>query len=174
MTHPGVGPLTGLAFALVIGPLERFRCGKQIGSYLGLIPCEDSSAANNGWDTSASKATRFPCVHHLYEISTALRPPRKVRLRCLHRRREERGYAPATLAKRDTAASTLIQATVTVCTRWIRRMASGEAICSIEAIHDITALYSHASRSKTSGTCRVPLADPQAHRPRMRQQQEHQ
>jgi transposase len=44
MTHPGVGPLTGLAFALIIEPAERFRCGKQIGSYLGLIPCEDSSA----------------------------------------------------------------------------------------------------------------------------------
>ena len=44
MTHPGVGPITGLAFVLVIGNPERFRCGKQIGSYLGLIPSEDSSA----------------------------------------------------------------------------------------------------------------------------------
>ena len=38
MTHPGVGPITALAFELVIGTPERFRCGKQIGSYLGLIP----------------------------------------------------------------------------------------------------------------------------------------
>ena len=44
MTHPGVGALTGLAFVLIIGSPERFACGKQIGSYLGLIPCEDSSA----------------------------------------------------------------------------------------------------------------------------------
>src|SRR5208282_4143427 len=44
MTHPGVGPLTALAFVLVIGSTKRFACGKQIGSYLGLIPCEDSSA----------------------------------------------------------------------------------------------------------------------------------
>jgi transposase len=44
MTHPGVGALTALAYVLVIGHPERFRCGKQIGSYLGLIPCEDSSA----------------------------------------------------------------------------------------------------------------------------------
>lgn len=44
MTHPGVGPITALAFVLVIGDPERFRCGKQIGSYLGLIPAEDSSA----------------------------------------------------------------------------------------------------------------------------------
>jgi Transposase IS116/IS110/IS902 family len=44
MTHPGVGPITALAFVLIIGTPERFRCGKQLGSYLGLIPCEDSSA----------------------------------------------------------------------------------------------------------------------------------
>jgi transposase len=43
MTHPGVGAVTALAFVLIIGTAERFRCGKQVGSYLGLIPCEDSS-----------------------------------------------------------------------------------------------------------------------------------
>src|SRR6202045_5147571 len=42
-THPGVGPLTALAFVLIIGRAERFRCGKQIASYLGLVPLEDSS-----------------------------------------------------------------------------------------------------------------------------------
>jgi transposase len=44
MTHPGVGPLTALAFVLIIGTPERFHRGKQIGSYIGLIPSEDSSA----------------------------------------------------------------------------------------------------------------------------------
>ncbi len=44
MTHPGVGPITALAFVLIIGTPERFPCGKQIGSYVGLIPAEDSSA----------------------------------------------------------------------------------------------------------------------------------
>jgi transposase len=43
MTHPGVGPLTALGFVLIIGRPERFQCGKQIASYLGLIPLEDSS-----------------------------------------------------------------------------------------------------------------------------------
>src|ERR1700675_1993269 len=46
MTHPGVGPLTALAFVLIIGTPERFKCGKQIGSYVGLIPSEDSSAGH--------------------------------------------------------------------------------------------------------------------------------
>jgi transposase len=46
MTHPGVGPLTALAFVLIIGTPERFKCGKQIGSYVGLIPSENSSAGH--------------------------------------------------------------------------------------------------------------------------------
>ena len=44
MTHPGVGPLTALAYVLILGTPERFHCGKQIGTYVGMIPCEDSSA----------------------------------------------------------------------------------------------------------------------------------
>ena len=43
MTHPGVGPLTALAFVLIIGRAERFPCGKPIASYLGLVPSEESS-----------------------------------------------------------------------------------------------------------------------------------
>src|ERR1700677_2723191 len=46
MTHPGVGPITALAFVLIIGTPQRFGCGKQIGSYVGLIPAEDSSAGH--------------------------------------------------------------------------------------------------------------------------------
>jgi len=42
-THPGVGPLTAMAFVLIIGEAERFQCGKQVASYLGLVPMEDSS-----------------------------------------------------------------------------------------------------------------------------------
>ena len=43
MTHPGVGALTALAFVLIMGKAERFHCGKQVASYLGLVPLEESS-----------------------------------------------------------------------------------------------------------------------------------
>jgi transposase len=43
MTHPGVGPVVGLAYVLTLGPWQRFRRGKQVASYLGLIPREHSS-----------------------------------------------------------------------------------------------------------------------------------
>ncbi len=44
MTHPGVGALTALAYVLIIGTPSRFQRGKQIGTYVGMIPSEDSSA----------------------------------------------------------------------------------------------------------------------------------
>jgi transposase len=44
-THPGVGALTALAFVLIIGDAERFGCGKQVASYLGLVPLEESSGS---------------------------------------------------------------------------------------------------------------------------------
>jgi transposase len=42
-SHPGVGALTALGFVLIIGEADRFHCGKQVASYLGLVPLEDSS-----------------------------------------------------------------------------------------------------------------------------------
>lgn len=43
MSHPGVGPITALTFVLTLGEPTRFPCSKQVASYLGLIPSEDSS-----------------------------------------------------------------------------------------------------------------------------------
>jgi len=43
MTHPGVGPVTSLAFVLTLGPVQRFERSKQVVSYLGLNPREHSS-----------------------------------------------------------------------------------------------------------------------------------
>lgn len=43
MTHPGVGPIVSLTYVLVVGDWRRFPRGKQVASYLGLIPSEASS-----------------------------------------------------------------------------------------------------------------------------------
>jgi transposase len=43
MSHPGIGPVTALAFALTIGDVGRFKKSRQVASYLGLIPAERSS-----------------------------------------------------------------------------------------------------------------------------------
>jgi transposase len=44
MTHPGVGPIVSLAYVLTLGDWRRFQRGKNVSSYLGLIPSEESSA----------------------------------------------------------------------------------------------------------------------------------
>jgi len=42
-THPGVGPITALAFSLRLGEIKRFARSRQVVSYLGLNPAEHSS-----------------------------------------------------------------------------------------------------------------------------------
>jgi transposase len=39
----GVGPITALAFVLVIGDPRRFKKGRSVGSYVGLVPRQDES-----------------------------------------------------------------------------------------------------------------------------------
>jgi transposase len=43
MTHPGVGPVVGLATVLTLGEVGRFPRGREVAAYVGLIPSEDSS-----------------------------------------------------------------------------------------------------------------------------------
>ena len=44
LTHPGVGPLTALTTALVLGPVTRFPDSKHVVSYVGLAPTLNASA----------------------------------------------------------------------------------------------------------------------------------
>ncbi len=46
-TIPGVGPVTALAFAIVIGSPERFPRSREVGAYLGLTPARDQSGDND-------------------------------------------------------------------------------------------------------------------------------
>lgn len=46
-TIPGVGPRTAEAVVAYVDDADRFSRSKQIGSYFGLIPCQDQSAGFN-------------------------------------------------------------------------------------------------------------------------------
>ncbi len=59
MTQPGVGPITSLAFVLTMGDVARFPRGKQVASYLGLIPREHSSGGHSGWAAISKQGNRF-------------------------------------------------------------------------------------------------------------------
>jgi transposase len=46
-TIPGVGARTGEAAVAYIDQARRFARNRQIGSYFGLVPCQDQSADKN-------------------------------------------------------------------------------------------------------------------------------
>jgi transposase len=58
-THPGVGPVTALAMVLTVGPAERFGGGKDVGSYFGLIPREDSSGGKQRLGRISKQGSSF-------------------------------------------------------------------------------------------------------------------
>jgi transposase len=59
MTHPGVGPVTALAFVLTIGDVQRFSRSKQLSSYLGLIPRESSSGGKQRMGAISKQGNRL-------------------------------------------------------------------------------------------------------------------
>ena len=62
LTQPGVGPITALAFVLTIGDVSRFPRGKQVASYLGLIPRERSSGGRQRLGAISKQGNRLSCA----------------------------------------------------------------------------------------------------------------
>jgi transposase len=58
-THPGVGPVTGLAFVLTVGPIDRFPNSRKLVSYLGLNPSEHSSGGRQRLGTISKQGNRM-------------------------------------------------------------------------------------------------------------------
>jgi transposase len=59
MTQPGVGPNTALVYVLTIGDVRRFARGKQVASYLGLIPREESSGGRQKLGSITKQGNRM-------------------------------------------------------------------------------------------------------------------
>ncbi len=58
-TQPGVGPITSLAYVLTMGDVSRFQRGKQVASYLGLIPREHSSGGRQKLGSITKQGNRM-------------------------------------------------------------------------------------------------------------------
>jgi hypothetical protein len=59
---------------LIIGTWERFSRGKQIGTYVGMIPSEDSSSVRVNTEQSTRAVARPASLRHQ---SGLIRTPRK-------------------------------------------------------------------------------------------------
>src|SRR5579871_6829654 len=86
MTQPGVGPVTALAFVLTMGDVSRFRRGKQVASYLGLIPREYSSGGTQRLGSISKQGNRFMRMLLVEAAQVAVRCDPQFRREYLQRR----------------------------------------------------------------------------------------
>ena len=81
----GVGPNTALAFVLTLGDVSRFRRGKQVASYLGLIPREDSSGGRQKLGAITKQGNRMLRSLLVEAAGIAVRYDPQFRKQYLHR-----------------------------------------------------------------------------------------
>ena len=84
-TQPGVGPITALAYVLTMGDVGRFPRGKQVASYLGLIPREHSSGGRQHLGAITKQGNRMLRMLLVEAAQTAVRLDPQFRKEYLHR-----------------------------------------------------------------------------------------
>ena len=85
MTQPGVGPITALAFVLTMGDVSWFPRGKQVASYLGLIPREYSSGGKQRLGSISKQGSSFLRMLLVEAAQIAVRCDPGLRREYLHR-----------------------------------------------------------------------------------------
>ena len=85
MTQPGVGPVTSLAFVLTMGDVSRFPRGKQVASYLGLIPREYSSGGQQRLGSISKQGNVFLRMLLVEAAQSAARYDPEFRREYVHR-----------------------------------------------------------------------------------------
>lgn len=85
MRQPGVGPITALAFVLTLGDVKRFPRGKQVASYLGLIPREHSSGGRQKLGAITKQGNRMLRMLLVEAAQGAVRYDPEFRKQYLHR-----------------------------------------------------------------------------------------
>jgi transposase len=101
MTQPGVGAITALAFVVTIGEVARFGRGKQVASYLGLIPREHSSGGQQRLGAISKQGNRFLRMLLVEAAQTAVRLDAGLRKTYQHRcHRKAKGVAKVAAARK--------------------------------------------------------------------------
>jgi len=101
MTQPGVGPNTALAYVLTIGDVSRFPRGKQVASYLGLIPREHSSGGRQMLGSISKQGNRLLRSLLVEAAQIAVRFDPGMKKEYLHRcHRKPKGVAKVAAARK--------------------------------------------------------------------------
>ena len=89
MTQPGVGPITSLAFVVTLGDVSRFKRGKQVASYLGLIPSEHSSGSKRRLGAISKQGNVFMRTMLVEAAQSAVRHDKQFAKQYKHRCRHK-------------------------------------------------------------------------------------
>ncbi len=101
LTQPGVGPITALAFVLTIGDVTRFARGKQVASYLGLIPREHSSGGRQRLGAISKQGNSFLRMLLVEAAHSVVRLDESFRKQYAHRcHSKPKGIAKVAAARR--------------------------------------------------------------------------
>jgi transposase len=101
MSQPGVGPVTSLAFVLTMGDVSRFPRGKQVASYLGLIPREYSSGGHQRLGSISKQGNRFMRMLLVEAAQVTVRCDPQFRSEYLHRcHQKPKGVAKVAAARK--------------------------------------------------------------------------
>ena len=101
MTQPGVGPNTALAFVLTIGDVSRFPCSRQVASYVGLIPREESSGGRQKLGAITKQGNRMLRALLVEAAQVAVQHDPGLRKQYLHRcHQKPKGVAKVATARK--------------------------------------------------------------------------
>jgi transposase len=101
MTQPGVGPITSMAFVLTMEDVSRFQRGKQVASYLGLIPREYSSGGHQRFGSISKQGNGFMRMLLVEAAQVAVRCDPQMRQEYLHRcHKKAKGVAKVAAARK--------------------------------------------------------------------------
>jgi transposase len=114
--QPGVGPVTSLAFVLLVGPVKRFRRSRELVSYVGLNPSEASSGGQQRLGSISKQGNALVRYLLLQAAQTASRTDAELR----------RDYQRLVFRRSKAVAKVAIARKLAVRLYWILRQAGAQ------------------------------------------------
>jgi transposase len=115
MQHPGIGPVISLAYVLTVGDVNRFGNSRQLVSYLGLNPSEDSSGERRRLGGISKQGNSFMRLLLIQGAQTAVRGDEPLR----------RQYRRLSARKNKAVAKVMVARKLAVRMFWILKTRQG-------------------------------------------------
>src|SRR5207247_8131711 len=97
MSHPGIGPLTGLCLVYTLEQVERFANARKVTAYVGFDPVEDSSGERRRIGSISKQGSRLLRFYLVEAGQIAIRKDQDL-ARVYQRVLVRRGHAKAKVA----------------------------------------------------------------------------